>query len=158
MKKIQLSALLFLCWAGSFTMAHAQLSDNFNKELKVIIQASVSALRGNAIESQSNGVKIYSVKPKLTGFELTYTETSLGHELRARYIGSGSEQVMDAIAERFLELPYVALDSKKDKKILGPAILSGNLQRKIKLTDLSGNWFVSAELYNDHTLLLLFNK
>lgn len=159
MKKI--ISLIALCYLIGNPAVYAQnlLSGSFNKELMALIKGDlILDIKGKELEHMDGVAYVYACKLPLSGFELNYVETGLGNALSGRYTHVGSEVIMDALAEKFIELPYATMDSKRDKKVLGPALYASDLKRRIKLVTVDGNPVLVVELNKDNLITLQFFK
>lgn len=149
---IGLSILAHLFFA---TVIHAQITDKFKSEITALIKTDIQGIKGKIISKEQTATT-YSSKLPLSGFEISYAESMLGNALTAKYMQTGSQEVMDQLALAILELPYVNADSKKDKKILGTGIFASDLKRKMKILDPAGKLILIITLKTDDQIFIEF--
>lgn len=158
MKKMTLLyCIIFLCFVSG--NLRAQLTDQFPAELKKLITATISDIKGRELEHQQVAT-IYETKLKLSGFNLTYTQSMMGNSLSGKYNLPATQETMDAIFEKLLETIYTTKDSKAQSGML-KGIMNSNVARRIDVLDFSDNGRKVAvfTLYKDNNLLVeILNK
>ena len=117
-----------------FGIAKTQITKNFSKELDVLIKADITKIKGKLISSQISADN-YESMLKLSGFALSYSETSLGKVLCGSYLSNGNHEIMNQIYEKLNQIPYLIFDSKTHPEMIRKGIMDSDIVRKIKLKD-----------------------
>ncbi len=126
MKKLLFSLLLLI-----MTTMQGQISNNFGKEVKALIEADVTDLMLNEIKSEYSST-FYRTELKLEGFEVNYIVSAIiGNVLSAKYLKKGNEDVMDGIYDQLNTIPYLIFDSKTRPEMIKKS--DTNLTRKISV-------------------------
>lgn len=150
MKKLLLSLLLLI-----ITTIQGQISKNFGKEVKALIEADVTDLMMNEIKSEYSST-FYRTDLKLEGFEVSYIVSGIiGNVLSAKYLKKGNEDLMDGIYDQLNTIPYLIFDSKTRPEMIKKS--DTNLTRKIFVKNKeNGKTVLMITLHKSDDINLLF--
>ncbi|SHK54713.1 hypothetical protein [Epilithonimonas mollis] len=123
MKKVLLSLMLL-----TIMSIRGQISKDFGKEIKALLEAEAPDLMMNEFKSEYAST-FYRTNLKLEGFEINYIVSAIiGNVLSAKYINKGDENIMESISIRLNTMSYLIYDSKYDPERFK---LDDNTLRKI---------------------------
>jgi hypothetical protein len=150
MKKLLFSLLLLI-----MTTIQGQISKNFGKEVKALIEADVTDLMMNEIKSEYSST-FYRTDLKLEGFEVSYIVSGIiGNVLSAKYLKKGNEDLMDGIYDQLNTIPYLIFDSKTRPEMIKKS--DTNLTRKIFVKSReNGKTVLIITLHKSDDINLLF--
>ncbi len=141
--------------------AHAQIRKNFGTELKALIDANESAVKGDLINKEESKVitmAYFKSKLSLTGFDSKFVTGGVSRSVWSTYNGKATLATMDDIAAKLavLEKDYTILDSKTDNRLLATG--KNDFTRKILLTDNVENIMAKIELYENNKISIDIEK
>jgi len=137
------------------TTIQGQISKNFGKEVKALIEADVTDLMMNEIKSEYSST-FYRTDLKLEGFEVSYIVSGIiGNVLSAKYLKKGNEDLMDGIYDQLNTIPYLIFDSKTRPEMIKKS--DTNLTRKIFVKSReNGKTVLIITLHKSDDINLLF--
>lgn len=129
MKTALLTTILFF----ATIFAQGQITGNFGKQLKVLIETpAVDLIANGKLLEKTADLATYQPAQKLDNFKVLYAVTTLGSSLSATYTKKGDEKAMNDIYEQLGTIQAMVEDPKdfpdmmkkeKDKNIIHKTIV-----------------------------------